>query len=107
MLTSYPGEPRPGFFDSEENTEDESSNTKENDKGARDQSNGSKNINTWLNLVTFFVIGWIILKIASKGKHLFTKQTLEYKVSISSLLFSIFPRESRLISCVYHTVARR
>lgn len=107
MLTSYPGEPKPGFFDSEESAEDERSNTIENDKETRDQSNGPKNINTWLNLVTFFVIGWIILKIVSKGKPFFTTQTLEYKVSISSLLFSIFPRESRLLSCVYHTVARR
>ena len=107
MPTSYPGEPKPGFFDSEENAEDNSIHTKESDKRANEQGNGPRNINTWLNLGTFFVIGWIILKIVSKGKPFFTIQTLEYKVSISSLFFSIFSRESRLMSCVYHTVARR
>ena len=104
---SFPGKPRPGFFDSEETVGDECDKCEENNKETNEQMSKPKNMNAWLNLLTFIVVGWIILKIVGKGKCFSIQQSVEYNVSISSLMNSIFPKESRLLSCVYHTIVRR
>lgn len=72
MRHSYPGDPKPDFFNSEESEEDkcdENNDDNESYHSSRKQVSEPKNMNVWLNLITFCVISWIVLKIISKGSH--------------------------------------